>query len=99
MLKYTKTLVTIFTLISTTLASAQVVTYYAKKGATTELCLPENYVLENGNAATEAINENVALYYDVINKGKDMIRWDLSYKTTCYSVTSLKSTEIWLKNN
>lgn len=98
MLKYTKTLVTIFTLISTTFASAQVVTYYAKKGATTELCLPENYVLENGNAATEAINENVALYYDVINKGKDMIRWDVSYKTTCYSVTSLKSTEIWLKN-
>ena len=98
MLKYTKTLVTIFTLISTTFASAQVVTYYAKKGATTELCLPENYVLENGNAATEAINENVALYYDVINKGKDMIRWDLSYKTTCYSITSLKSTEIWLKN-
>ena len=98
MLKYTKILVTIFTLISTTFASAQVVTYYAKKGATTELCLPENYVLENGNAATEAINENVALYYDVINKGKDMIRWDLSYKTTCYSITSLKSTEIWLKN-
>lgn len=86
-------------LASITFAQAEVVTYYVKNQmATTAILTPSSYTLENGDTATNPIDENVALHFNAINKGTDMLRWDNNRASTVYSVTSLKSLEIWLSN-